>query len=130
MSLGLDGDGPGDARVDDPGGVAHDAAALAVAEQVHHRAHRPLYDAGDKEGHEPQRRPDELAPARVLPGPALHARRERHGGYLAPALLLARSLLISSYGGRMLWLLVMEEASRPAGQSIEALRRGRVALCA
>ena len=108
MSLGLDGDGPGDARVDDPGGVSHDAAALAVAEQVHRRAQRPLHHPRHQEGHEPQRRPDELAPARVLPGPALHARRERHGGYLAPALLLDESVLV----GRALGFpVVVDECS-------------------
>lgn len=75
----LDGDGAGDARVDDGGRVRHDAAALAVPEQVHGGPQRPLDDAGHHEGHEPQRRPEHLAPARVAPRPALHAHRhERH----------------------------------------------------
>uniref|UniRef100_A0A0A8XTM6 Uncharacterized protein n=1 Tax=Arundo donax TaxID=35708 RepID=A0A0A8XTM6_ARUDO len=81
----LDGDGPGDARVDDGGRVRHDAAALAVAEQVHRRAEGPFDDPGHHERHEPQRRPDHLAPARVAPCPALHAHRhERHRYLLGP----------------------------------------------
>jgi hypothetical protein len=67
--------------------VRHDAATLAVAEQVHGRAQRLLNDAGHHDRHEPDRRAQNLALAWVAPHPALHADRHHRRCYLLLLLL-------------------------------------------
>ncbi|KAG5535385.1 hypothetical protein RHGRI_023222 [Rhododendron griersonianum] len=52
-------------RVNQVGGLPHDAAALGVAEQVHHRPHRPLHHRGHHERQETQRGTHHLASATV-----------------------------------------------------------------
>jgi len=47
------------------GGLRHDAAALGVAEQVHHRPNRPLNRRGHHKRHEPYRGTHHLAMAPV-----------------------------------------------------------------
>ncbi|KAI8541930.1 hypothetical protein RHMOL_Rhmol08G0098800 [Rhododendron molle] len=46
-------------------GVRHDTPPLPVAEQPHHRPHRPLHQRGCHERHEPYRGTQHLAPAAV-----------------------------------------------------------------
>lgn len=78
IAVCLEGDGAGDAWIDDAVGVVQQPARLLLAETVHRCAQRPLHHGGDEERHHAQRGTHDLAATRVLPSPALHAQRNRH----------------------------------------------------
>ncbi|KAG5535383.1 hypothetical protein RHGRI_023220 [Rhododendron griersonianum] len=59
------GKGPCHLRVNHVAGLRHDSPPLAVAEQPHHRPHRPLHHRGHHERHKPYRGTQYLAPAAV-----------------------------------------------------------------
>jgi len=75
----LDGQARCNARVDNCGGLSHDATSLRVTETVHKSADGPLHNGRSCEGDEPQSRTQDPAMARVTHTPALKAQRQSKG---------------------------------------------------
>jgi hypothetical protein len=76
-----EGNGTGDARIDDSIWMCHDAPALGMSEAPHHRTHRPLHNRSDDESHHAQRRPNHLTMTGILTRPTLHAERNSSHRY-------------------------------------------------
>ncbi|KAH0463864.1 hypothetical protein IEQ34_006650 [Dendrobium chrysotoxum] len=73
IALELNGNGTGDTGVNNINRMSHDAPALHVPENIHHRAYRPLHHRRHRTCQKSHCGTYHLAPARVAPRPTLHA---------------------------------------------------------
>jgi len=83
MYLALEGYAIWDAGSDNHGRVGHETLAGLVVAAPHCRPDGPLDHRGHHEAYEPQRRPNNLAPARVVGVAALNTQRDRNARHRA-----------------------------------------------